>query len=128
MRTFSYAAMELLQGIIYIADTNDNDTMSLISVNIALQDVQVLLNGLHYGDVYVRASNQWLYVSENKFVATAPVRRFRRFPLIAWDQIGSGNTIIEGSGSAVAKFNPSTIHTDGQHVYYWDDDLKRIAE
>ncbi len=121
-------SLELINGIIYVADTADFRSMSLFSVNVAMQDVQELLTGLYYGDVYIRASDQWLYISENKDVLTIPYKRLRRFPLIAWNKIGGGQTIVDGSGDEVVRFSPESIHTDGQYLYYWHDAIKRLAE
>lgn len=125
---FLEPSLYLKDNILYIVDTTNFSTMQLYAANLEQQKVTTLLSGLHYGSVYLTASNNWLYVGEDKQVSWAPVRRLTRHQILDWNKLGDNQRIIDGFGSDVVGFSASSIHTDQHHLYFWFDGIKRVAE
>jgi hypothetical protein len=104
-------------GIFYVVDTYDFTDRSLFAINLEILDYKELLSGLNYDNqttrnVIVDASSKWLYVEQSG-------GRYR-YPLNAWNSIGSSQKIDDGF---------SAMSTDGKYLYFWGNSgFKRVAE
>ena len=113
-------------GIFYVVDTDNIIDKSLFVINVDLNDSIEILSGLYPDHVFVEVSDKWIYVADiDNTLLTA---RLSRYEFIDWDTIGNSNVIVNGSGDAVYLFSINTITSDGSHLYYYHNGLKRVAE
>ncbi len=120
-------------GIFYVADTFDFSERSLFAINLEEGTDVELLNGLFYDgdarDVSMTASSKWFYIGQYRNLPNGmPEKKLSRYKIVDWNHLGNEEIIVNGIADQVESLMPSTISTDGNHLYFWNGAIKRVAE
>jgi hypothetical protein len=57
-----------------------------------------------------------------------PEKKISRYKIVDWNHIGNEENIVSGIADQVESLMPTTISTDGNHLYFWNGTIKRVAE
>jgi len=110
-------------GVFYVADTLDGFSLNVFSINLDLNGFSKLVSGLPNSFITLDASPRWLYRSQDYSYLV-------RHKINAWNNVGAGQVIESFDLLNGRDVIQTSVHTDGQHVYYWyiGVGLKRVSE